>query len=62
VRHDTFTVSIGRAGPRRRLQASTWAHPFKIGRDGTREQVVERYRRSLLSRPDPFAQQGDLRG
>lgn len=30
---------------------SKWGNPFVIGRDGTREQVVERYRTWLLARP-----------
>lgn len=33
-------VYVGRAIPRIALQASKWANPFKIGRDGTRDEVV----------------------
>lgn len=28
-------------------RATRWGNPFKVGRDGTREQVVERYRQWL---------------
>lgn len=32
-------VYIGRGGP--------WGNPYKIGKDGTREEVIEKYRASL---------------
>jgi len=34
---------------------SKWANPFKVGRDGTREEVVEKYRKWLMNklREDP---------
>lgn len=38
---EPYDVYIGRP--------SQWGNPFSIGRDGTREQVVEKYRRSLES-------------
>ena len=30
-----------------RLQGSKWKNPFKIGRDGTREEVITRFERHL---------------
>ncbi len=63
VRTDpSYTVYIGRAVPRRRLRASTWANPFKIGPDGTREDVIAKYRAYLLERPDLLADVGSLHG
>lgn len=59
---DTYTVYIGRAVPRRRLAASKWANPFKIGPDGTRDEVIARYRAYLLARPDLVADVGSLQG
>lgn len=39
---------------------SKWGNPYFIGLDGTREQVIEKYRRSQVGRPpDHFA---ELRG
>lgn len=35
---------------------SIWANPFKIGKDGTRDQVLEYYRKYLLSRSDLIEQ------
>lgn len=37
-------VYIGRPGP--------WGNPFVIGKDGTREQVIARYREWLMAQPD----------
>ncbi len=63
VRTDSsYTVYIGRAVPRRRLRASKWANPFKIGPDGTREEVIARYRAYLLERPDLLAEVSSLQG
>ncbi len=63
VRTDpSYTVYIGRAVPRRRLTASKWANPFKIGPDGTREEVIAKYRAYLLKRPDLLADIGSLQG
>jgi hypothetical protein len=33
------------------LLASKWANPFKIVRDGTRDEVIEKYKRGSLSSP-----------
>lgn len=48
------TIRIGRP--------SRWGNPFKIGRDGTREEVVAKYEQYLLGRPDLLARLPDLRG
>jgi hypothetical protein len=33
------------------LLASKWANPFKIVRDGTRDEVIEKYKRGSRSSP-----------
>jgi hypothetical protein len=38
------TVYIGRP--------SIWGNPFEIGKDGTREEVIEKYREYLDERPE----------
>lgn len=50
-------VYVGRAMHRGgwHLAASPLASPFRPGRDGTREEVVEKYRAHLLGRPDLLA-------
>lgn len=42
-----FTVYIGRT--------SKWGNPFRIGVDGTRKEVIEKYRQYLLSNKDLMA-------
>lgn len=52
VRTDAFDVYIGR-GVRgwdpRTHEESPFANPFVMGRDGTREQVIAKYREHLLN-------------
>lgn len=45
-----------------RLPESPLANPFKIGRDGSPEEVVAKYRPYLLGRPDLLALLPALRG
>ena len=40
-------VYIGRAMPRRGLKASPFANPYKIGRDGSREDVLRKFASDL---------------
>ena len=49
-----FDVYIGRP--------SVWGNPFEIGRDGTREQVIARYRAWVRTQPDLMARLPELRG
>jgi hypothetical protein len=44
------------------LPGSPLACPFRPGRDGTRDDVVAKYREYLLSRPDLLALARELRG
>ena len=57
-------VYVGRAMHRGgwRLAASPLANPFRIGRDGSRAEIVARYRDYLLGRPDLLALLPGLRG
>ena len=49
-----YDVYIGRP--------SKWGNPFAIGRDGTREQVIARYERWLLTQPELVASLHELEG
>ena len=53
---------IGRQMPWLGLPRSRWANPFKIGRDGSRAEVIGKYRDYLLSRPELMAALPELRG
>lgn len=39
-----------------------WGNPFKIGKDGTREEVIEKYRAYIQTRPDLLAAIPSLKG
>jgi hypothetical protein len=41
---------------------SKWGNPFVVGRDGTREQVIERYEAWLLENEELMAALAQLRG
>jgi uncharacterized protein DUF4326 len=57
-------VYVGRAMHRGgwHLQASPLASPFRPGLDGSRDDVIAKYRAYLLGRPDLLALLPDLRG
>ena len=51
-----------RANLRKGLKASVWVNPFQIGRDGTRNEVIAKYRAYLQTRPDLLGRLDELRG
>jgi hypothetical protein len=57
-------VYVGRAMHRGgwHLDGSPFANPFRPGKDGTRVQVMEKYREWLLNRPDLLDRLPELRG
>jgi hypothetical protein len=59
-RREPYDVYIGRKT--RELQGSIWGNPFQIGRDGTREEVIAKYREYILSKPALLKQLESLRG
>jgi Domain of unknown function (DUF4326) len=44
------------------VRGTRWGNPFKIGCDGTREEVVAKYRAGLLKAPELLARLPELRG
>ena len=57
-----YDVYIGRANQWRKLPASKWANPFKVGKHGTIAEVLAKYRAHVLSRPDLLAALPELEG
>ena len=47
-----YDVYIGRAMGWQRLKKSPYANPFKIGKDGNRDEVIEKYREWILAQPE----------
>lgn len=54
INDSDYDVFIGRP--------SLWGNPFKVGRDGTREEVIEKYREYVKSDPSLMALLPELRG
>jgi hypothetical protein len=59
---EKYDIYIGRAVSRSGLKASAWGNPFIIGKDGTREEVMEEYRVWLMSHPELLRMLPELRG
>ncbi len=60
-KREPFDVYIGR--PMRGYRSEGWGNPFKIGRDGSREEVIEKYRAWIMERPELQARiRRELRG
>lgn len=53
-RIDNYDVFIGRP--------SKWGNPFFVGRDGTRSEVIAKYRVWILKQPHLMAALSELRG
>lgn len=41
---------------------SKWGNPYHIGKDGTREEVIEKYRKYLMTNPELFYSLPEIRG
>jgi len=53
-KREPYDVYIGRP--------SKWGNPFKTGRDGTLEEVLEKYEQHITNRPDLLAALHELKG
>lgn len=49
-----YTVYIGRP--------TKWGNPFVIGKDGTREEVIQKYREWIITQPHLMSALHELRG
>ena len=50
------------AGSRLRRSPSKWGNPFVIGRDGSRDEVIAKYRAWIVRQPALMAALHELRG
>jgi hypothetical protein len=53
-KREKYDIYIGRP--------SKWGNPFTIGRDGTREQLIEKYHRWIITQPELLAALPELKG
>ena len=51
---EAYDIYIGRP--------SKWGNPFTIGKDGTREEVIEKYKVYISNKPDLRASLDELKG
>ena len=51
---ENYDIYIGRG--------SIWGNPFKIGKDGNRDQVIEKYMDYLLTKPNLIEKIEQLKG
>ena len=51
---ESYDIYIGRP--------SKWGNPFKIGRDGTREEVIEKYKQYVLGKKELMQSLDELEG
>lgn len=54
IRTDKYDVYIGRP--------SKWGNPFVIGKDGNRQEVIEKYRQYILNKPELLKDLHELKG
>jgi len=64
LRHEPLgdAVYVGRAMPRRGLAGSAFANPYRVGQDGSRAEVIEKYRHWITGKPFLLASLRELRG
>ncbi len=60
VRKEDYDIYIGRGFLE--FWESDWHNPFRLGHDGNRKEVLQKYRDYLSSRPDLLARLHELRG
>jgi hypothetical protein len=53
-KREKYDIYIGRP--------SIWGNPFEIGKDGTRDEVIAKYRAWIVEQPQLMAQIADLYG
>ncbi|HEX3034612.1 MAG TPA: DUF4326 domain-containing protein [Thermodesulfobacteriota bacterium] len=62
LRNSSYDIYIGRANSRYKLKRFMWHNPFRIGKDGTREEVLEKYGEYILSKPELLNRLPELEG
>lgn len=51
---ESYDIYIGRP--------SKWGNPFQIGKDGTRREVIEKFRRWILTQPNLLKDLHEIKG
>jgi hypothetical protein len=61
-RKNTDNVYIGRANSYKGLKQSKWHNPYTIGKDGNREEVIEKYKKYFWNSPELVEAITELKG
>lgn len=61
-KREPYDVYIGRGRDPKTGVRGPWGNPFRIGHDGDRAEVIERYERYLLESPHLLASLHELKG
>lgn len=59
---EPYDIYIGRANAENNWEKGKWGNPFQIGPDGSREEVLEKYREWILNQPELLADLSELYG
>ena len=62
VNKESFDIYIGRENITSGYKRSKWANPFKIGEDGTRDEVVSKYETWIKTQPELMNSLYELEG
>ena len=57
-----YDVYVGRGKCPRTGKESIWGNPFIIGRDGTRDEVIQKYLEWIIKQPELMARIAELAG
>lgn len=62
VSKSLYDVYVGRGPDPKTGIVGKWGNPFMIGKDGTRSEVIRKYREWIVTQPDLMAALPELRG
>jgi hypothetical protein len=62
VSRQKYDVYIGRGKDPISGIEGKWGNPFIIGKDGTRKEVIQKYREWIVKQPELMASLGELKG
>lgn len=62
LKEEPYDLYIGRADSEKGLKGSIWGNPFMIGRDGSRDEVIAKYRAWILEQPELMDRLPELKG
>lgn len=54
TKKESYNIYIGRP--------SKWGNPFQIGKDGTREEVIEKFRNWIITQPNLLKDLHEIKG